>query len=125
MDGQRIDQIVEEIRHDGYQVTRARKTDDAELVIQTGAAVGCVLLDWGKRRPQGKMAGLVSLIRKRGLDMPQAYRICPSTERANLLDHPERLRLMEISGRAVTSLRDAPLHVDRRAGSGTDRRSRS
>ena len=49
---------------------KARKVDDAELVIQTDAAVGCVLLDWGKRGPQGKMARLVSQIRKRGLDMP-------------------------------------------------------
>src|SRR3984957_10563758 len=49
---------------------RARKVDDAELVIQTDAAGGCVRVDWGKRGPQGKMAGLVTLIRKRGLDMP-------------------------------------------------------
>jgi ornithine decarboxylase len=70
LEGQRLQAITEEIERDGYGVMKARKIDDAELVIQTDAAVGCVLLDWGKRGPQGKMAGLVSLIRKRGLDMP-------------------------------------------------------
>ena len=70
LEGQRLQAIADEIERDGYGVMKARKVDDAELVIQTDAAVGCVLLDWGKRGPQGKMAGLVSLIRKRGLDMP-------------------------------------------------------
>src|ERR1700735_4339031 len=70
LEGQRLQAISEEIERDGYGVMKARKVDDAELVIQTDAAVGCVLLDWGKRGPQGKMAGLVALIRKRGLDMP-------------------------------------------------------
>ncbi len=70
LEGQRLRAIADEIERDGYGVIQARKIDDAELVIQTDAAVGCVLLDWGKRGPQGKMAGLVSLIRKRGLDMP-------------------------------------------------------
>jgi len=70
LEGKRVQAIVEEIERDAYVVIRARKIEDAELVIQTDAAVGCVLLDWGKRGPQGKMAGLVSLIRKRGLDMP-------------------------------------------------------
>ncbi|MEA2733000.1 MAG: ornithine decarboxylase, partial [Acetobacteraceae bacterium] len=70
LEGQRLQAITEEIERDGYGVMKARKVDDAELVIQTDAAVGCVLLDWGKRGPQGKMAGLVTLIRKRGLDMP-------------------------------------------------------
>jgi ornithine decarboxylase len=70
LEGQRLQAIRCEIERDGYGVIQARKIDDAELVIQTDAAVGCVLLDWGKRGPQGKMAGLVTLIRKRGLDMP-------------------------------------------------------
>jgi ornithine decarboxylase len=70
LEGQRLQAIADEIEADGYGVMKARKVDDAELVIQTDAAVGCVLLDWGKRGPQGKMAGLVTLIRKRGLDMP-------------------------------------------------------
>jgi ornithine decarboxylase len=70
LEGQRLQAIADEIERDGYGVMKARKVDDAELVIQTDAAVGCVLLDWGKRGPQGKMAGLVTLIRKRGLDMP-------------------------------------------------------
>jgi ornithine decarboxylase len=70
LEGQRLQSITDEIERDGYGVMTAHKVDDAELVIQTDAAVGCVLLDWGKRGPQGKMAGLVALIRKRGLDMP-------------------------------------------------------
>jgi hypothetical protein len=60
LEGQRLQAIADEIERDGYGVMKARKVDDAELVIQTDAAVGCVLLNWGKRGPQGKMAGLVS-----------------------------------------------------------------
>jgi len=70
LEGQRLAQIVAEIEKIGFGVVKARKADDAELVIRTDAAIGCVLLDWGKRGPQGKMAALISLIRKRGLDTP-------------------------------------------------------
>ncbi|HEX3348387.1 MAG TPA: Orn/Lys/Arg decarboxylase N-terminal domain-containing protein, partial [Acetobacteraceae bacterium] len=70
MEGQRLDQIIAEIERIGFQCVRARDDDDAELVIRTDAALGCVVLDWGKRGPQGKMAALVSFIRKRGLDVP-------------------------------------------------------
>jgi ornithine decarboxylase len=45
LEGQRLQAITEEIERDGYGVMKARKVDDAELVIQTDAAVGCVLLD--------------------------------------------------------------------------------
>jgi ornithine decarboxylase len=70
LEGQRLTQILGEIERLGYGVLRARKPDDAELVIRTDAAVGCVLLDWGKRGPQGKMAALVQYVRRRGLDTP-------------------------------------------------------
>ena len=70
LEGQRLAQIVDEVGRLGFTVLKARKPDDAELVIRTDAAVGCVLLDWGKRGPQGKMAALVKFIRGRGLDTP-------------------------------------------------------
>jgi arginine/lysine/ornithine decarboxylase len=70
LEGQRLAQIIEEIGRLGYSVVKARNPDDAELVIHTDSAVGCVLLDWGKRGPQGKMAALVKFIRRRGLDTP-------------------------------------------------------
>jgi ornithine decarboxylase/arginine decarboxylase len=47
-----------------------RNPGDAELVVRTDAAIGCVLIDWGKRGPQGKMAALVRIISRRGLDTP-------------------------------------------------------
>ncbi len=70
LEGQRLAQIVTEIERIGFGVVKARKPDDAELVIRTDAAIGCVVVDWGKRGPQGKMAALISFIRKRGLDTP-------------------------------------------------------
>lgn len=70
LEGVRVQQIVTEIEQDGYQVVRARRDDDAELVIRTDAAIGCVVVDWGKKGPQGKSAALISLVRKRGLEVP-------------------------------------------------------
>jgi ornithine decarboxylase len=70
IEGQRLDQIVAEIEKIGFATIRVRKIEEAELVIRTDAALGCIVVDWGKRGPQGRAAGLVSLIRKRGLDVP-------------------------------------------------------
>ncbi len=70
LEGQRLEEIVAEIGRIGFAVVKARKPDDAELVIRTDAAIGCVLLDWGKRGPLGKMAALVRFIRGRGLETP-------------------------------------------------------
>ena len=70
LEGQRLAQIVSEIEKIGFGVVKARKADDAELVIRTDAAIGCIVIDWGKRGPMGKMAALIRFIRKRGLDTP-------------------------------------------------------
>jgi len=70
LEGDRLHQILSEIEEDGYTVLRARRDDDAELVIRTDAAIGCVVVDWGKKGAAGKSAGLIDLIRKRGLDVP-------------------------------------------------------
>ncbi|WP_335904886.1 Orn/Lys/Arg decarboxylase N-terminal domain-containing protein [Acidisphaera sp. L21] len=63
-------QIVDETERLGYTVLVARSTEDAELAIQTDAAIGCMVVDWGKRGLLSKPAGLISLVRKRGLEMP-------------------------------------------------------
>ncbi len=70
IEGQRLDQITAEIERIGFATIRVRKIEEAEMVIRTDAALGCIVVDWGKRGPQGRAAGLVSLIRKRGLDVP-------------------------------------------------------
>jgi len=70
LEGERLHHIVREIEQDGYQVVRARRDDDAELVVRTDAAIGCLIVDWGKKGLQGKAAQLISLTRKRGLDVP-------------------------------------------------------
>lgn len=70
LEGERLHQIVREIEQDGYHVVRARRDDDAELVVRTDAAIGCMIVDWGKKGLQGKSAQLISLTRKRGLDVP-------------------------------------------------------
>jgi hypothetical protein len=70
LEGARLSQIIQEIEQDGYQVLRARRDDDAELVVRTDAAIGCLIVDWGRKGLQGKAAQLISLTRKRGLDVP-------------------------------------------------------
>jgi ornithine decarboxylase/arginine decarboxylase len=70
LEGARLRQIIAEIEQDGYQVAQARRDDDAELVVRTDAAIGCVVVDWGKKGLSGKAAALVALVRKRGLEVP-------------------------------------------------------
>ena len=70
LDWGRLQEIVHETERLGFTVLVARNTEDAELAIQTDAAIGCMVVDWGKRGLLGKPAGLISLVRKRGLEMP-------------------------------------------------------
>ena len=70
LEGVRLQEIVTAVEQLGFQVMKARKVDDAELAVRTDAAIGCILVDWGKRGLLGKAASLIALVRKRGLDMP-------------------------------------------------------
>ena len=51
-------------------MVRARRIEDAEIAVQTDAAIGCMVVDWGKKGLQGKTAALINLMRRRGLEMP-------------------------------------------------------
>lgn len=70
MDWSRLQQIVDETQRLGFTVTVARNTEDAELAIHTDAAIGCLVVDWGRRGMLSKPASLIALVRKRGLEMP-------------------------------------------------------
>ena len=70
LEGVRVQQITAEVERLGFQVVRARRVEDAEITVQTDAAVGCVLIDWGKGGLDGKTTALINLMRRRGLDMP-------------------------------------------------------
>jgi ornithine decarboxylase len=70
LEGIRLQQIVTEVERLGFNVVKAKRTDDAELAIRTDSAIGCMLVDWGKRGMLGKPASLIALVRKRGLEMP-------------------------------------------------------
>jgi len=70
LDWVRLQQIVDETQRLGFTVLVARNTEDAELAIHTDTAIGCMVVDWGKRGLLSKPAGLISLVRKRGLEMP-------------------------------------------------------
>jgi ornithine decarboxylase/arginine decarboxylase len=70
LEGLRVGQIISAIERLGFQVVRARKLEDAEIVVQTDAAIGCLVVDWGKKGLEGKTASLINLMRKRGLEMP-------------------------------------------------------
>jgi ornithine decarboxylase len=70
LEGMRVQQIITAIEHMGFQVVKARRLEDAEIAVQTDAAIGCIIVDWGKKGLEGKPAALINLMRKRGLDMP-------------------------------------------------------
>jgi ornithine decarboxylase/arginine decarboxylase len=70
LEGNRVAQIIHAIERLGFQVVRARRVDDAEIAVQTDAAIGCMVVDWGKKGLEGKAASLINLMRKRGLEMP-------------------------------------------------------
>ena len=63
----RFNQIVEEIERSGFEVVKARRIEDA---VKTDAAIGCMMVDWGKKGFEGKIAALINLMRRRGLDFP-------------------------------------------------------
>src|ERR1700684_2321472 len=70
LEGLRVNQIITAIERLGFQVIKARRLEDAEIAVQTDAAIGCMVVDWGKKGIEGKAASLINLMRKRGLDMP-------------------------------------------------------
>ncbi|MBV9287868.1 MAG: amino acid decarboxylase [Hyphomicrobiales bacterium] len=70
LEGLRVNQIISAIERSGFQVIRARRLEDAEIAVQTDAAIGCMVVDWGKKGLEGKAASLINLMRRRGLDMP-------------------------------------------------------
>src|SRR5215469_15915178 len=70
LEGLRVNQIITAIERMGFQVIKARRVEDAEIAVQTDAAIGCMVVDWGKKGIEGKAASLINLMRKRGLDMP-------------------------------------------------------
>jgi ornithine decarboxylase len=70
LEGLRLKQIIAAVERLGIEVVRARRTEDAEIAVQTDAAIGCILVDWGKKGLEGKTAALVNLMRRRGLEMP-------------------------------------------------------
>src|ERR1700691_3845816 len=70
LEGLRVSQIIAAIERMGFQVIKARRLEDAEIAVQTDAAIGCMVVDWGKKGIEGKAASLINLMRKRGLEMP-------------------------------------------------------
>lgn len=70
LEGLRLQQIMAAIEQMGFQVVKARRIEDAEISVQTDAAIGCMVVDWGKKGLEGKAASLINLMRRRGLEMP-------------------------------------------------------
>ena len=70
LEGIRFNQIVTEIERSGFEVVRARKLEDAEIAASVCTAIGCMVVDWGKKGLEGKTAALINLMRRRGLDFP-------------------------------------------------------
>jgi len=70
LEGTRLQQIVAEVEKLGFQVVKARRAEDAELAIKTDAAIGCMIVDWGRKGIDSKLGALMAYVRGRGLDMP-------------------------------------------------------
>ncbi len=70
LEGMRVKEIIASIERMGFQVVKARRLEDAELAVQTDAAIGCMVVDWGKKGLEGKAASLINMMRSRELDMP-------------------------------------------------------
>ena len=49
LEGSRIAEIIAAIQRIGFQVIRAPRIEDAEIVVQTDATIGCLVVDWGKK----------------------------------------------------------------------------
>ena len=49
LEGERLRQIIAAVEKSGFEVIRARRVEDAELAIKTDAAIGCMIVDWGKK----------------------------------------------------------------------------
>jgi ornithine decarboxylase len=58
LEGLRVAEIIAAIQRMGFQVIRARRIEDAEIAVQTDAAIGCLVVDWGKKGLEGKAASL-------------------------------------------------------------------
>jgi ornithine decarboxylase len=70
LEGHRLEEITRAIEKLGFQVIRARRIEDAEIAVQTDTAIGCMVVDWGKKGLDGKTAALINLMRRRGLELP-------------------------------------------------------
>jgi ornithine decarboxylase len=70
LEGLRVAEIIAAIQRMGFQVIRAPRIEDAEIAVQTDAAIGCLVVDWGKKGLEGKAASLINVMRPRGLEMP-------------------------------------------------------
>lgn len=70
LEAMRIQQIVTAIERAGFEVVKARRVEDAEIAVQTDAAIGCMVVDWGKKGLDGKASALIQLMRRRGLELP-------------------------------------------------------
>src|SRR6516165_12020705 len=70
LEGLRYNQIITEIERSGFEVIKARRLEDAEIAVKTDAAIGCMMVDWGKKGLEGKTSSLINLMRRRGLDFP-------------------------------------------------------
>ena len=101
LEGLRVQQIIAAIERLGFQVVRARRIEDAEIAVRTDAAIGCLVVDWGKKGLEGKTASLINLMRGRGLEMP----IVLLVRRQRFEDVPRLHRRLRVSRRG-----DAGVH---------------
>jgi ornithine decarboxylase len=69
--GERLQELTGEIERLGFKLMKAKTADSGRFAIQTNAAIGCIVLDWGDDEPPTPRTGeFVDFVRNCGLDIP-------------------------------------------------------
>ena len=63
-------EISTELQHLGFGLVEAASVGDAELAIQSDAALGCLLFEWGNGDWQQEISALITKVRDRGVEAP-------------------------------------------------------
>ena len=111
LEGIWLQAIVSEVERQGLQVVRAHKVDDGELAIRTDAAIGLILVDWGKKGLESKAAGYLDLVRSCNGDAKAA---------ATLLMTEKIEQIVQLQVEAIRNIKIDKITVWDSAGAGAD-----
>jgi ornithine decarboxylase len=65
-----LQEIVASVQERGIRVLQATSFPDGRLAVESDAAIGCILVEWGTAQDTATIREFVGFVRGRGLDMP-------------------------------------------------------